>query len=200
MHLAQPWWHPVAAVAPYSGLTPSASRPGVMKRCAAPPNSTPESQAFIVPPQCRHHVCVLCLKETFTSPGQYAPALTLQCMEIHKLEHLLLQGNKICEICQQPYKGAYTDPPGKPGPAPMGPAAGSLRGVTIMPQSLIQVSVLQRSQVCPCSHLLPKPPLHPIYRLLILIVGHQCVDPQSIAPREPLPTLTSLNLLRHTKE
>ena len=94
MHLAQPWWHPVAAVAPYSGLTPSASRPGVMKRCAAPPNSTPESQAFIVPPQCRHHVCVLCLKETFTSPGQYAPALTLQCMEIHKLEHFAVAGQQ----------------------------------------------------------------------------------------------------------
>ena len=57
------------------------------------------------------------------------------------------QGNKLCEICRQPYKGPYKDPPGKPAPVLTGPAAAALRGATLMPQSLVQLAMSHRSEV-----------------------------------------------------
>ena len=59
----------------------------------------------------------------------------------------LAQGNKLCEICRQPYKGAYKDPPSKPAPSLAGPAAAALRGATLMPQSLVQLATSHRFEV-----------------------------------------------------
>lgn len=57
------------------------------------------------------------------------------------------QGNKVCEICRQPYKGAYKDPPSKAASAPLSSAA-SMRGATLVPQGLLQLSMSQISGVC----------------------------------------------------
>ena len=59
----------------------------------------------------------------------------------------LAQGDKQCEICRQPYKGPYKDPPSKPAPVLAGPAAAALRGATLMPQSLVQLAMSHRSEV-----------------------------------------------------
>ena len=59
----------------------------------------------------------------------------------------LAQGDKLCEICRQPYKGPYKDPPSKPAPVLAGPAAAALRGATLMPQSLVQLAMSHRSEV-----------------------------------------------------
>ena len=59
----------------------------------------------------------------------------------------LAQGDKLCEICRQPYKGPYKDPPGKPAPVQAGPVAAALRGATLMPQSLVQMTTSHRSEV-----------------------------------------------------
>ena len=55
------------------------------------------------------------------------------------------QGNKLCEICRQPYKGVYKDPPSKA--ARLGTAA-MMRGVAIVPHGLAQLSMSQESEVC----------------------------------------------------
>ena len=59
----------------------------------------------------------------------------------------LAQGDKLCEICRQPYRGPYRDPPSKPTPVSAGPAAAALRGATLMPQSLVQLAMSHRSEV-----------------------------------------------------
>ena len=59
----------------------------------------------------------------------------------------LAQGDKLCEICRQPYKGPYRDPPSKPAPVQAGPAAAALRGATLMPQSLVQMAMSHRAEV-----------------------------------------------------
>ncbi|CAK0787461.1 hypothetical protein CVIRNUC_010681 [Coccomyxa viridis] len=56
------------------------------------------------------------------------------------------KGDKLCEICRQPYKGPYRDPPSKPAPVQAGPAAAALRGATLMPQSLVQMAMSHRSE------------------------------------------------------
>ncbi|CAL5222463.1 g4831 [Coccomyxa viridis] len=53
------------------------------------------------------------------------------------------KGNKTCEICRQPYKGVYMDPPIKA--APIGSAA-MMRGVALVPHGLVQLSVSQGSE------------------------------------------------------
>ena len=55
------------------------------------------------------------------------------------------QGNKFCEICRQPYKGVYKDPPSK---APPAGSAAMMRGVALVPHGLVQLSVSQGSEVC----------------------------------------------------
>ena len=47
------------------------------------------------------------------------------------------QGNKFCEICRQPYKGVYKDPPSK---ASQVDNAALVRRFALTPHGLVQLS------------------------------------------------------------